>query len=214
MSELNDLPEFYLAEGNRRVAAPTYQALMPCQIIMTSSETGLTGPTRVEAGEEFTTESVPCHQWQPLNRAAAERFTAWLDSLPSAGQGLSQEDIAEAAFAMRPREGEKEIPHEQWWPAVLKYASAMKDKRKGRLAPALRAAQNHRPGHTMPPMPFAATGPVVPIEPGRAPASGNPNEPRQPAPANAARRTTGAKPRIETPMPGTAASDSPANATG
>lgn len=213
MSEIDELPEFYIAEGNRRVAAPTYEALMPCQLIMTSAETGVTGPTRVEAGEQFTSEGIPNHYWAPLNRAAGERIEAWLASLPSEGKGFTQEELTEAAFAMRPREGEKEIPHDQWWPAVLRYAGAIKEKRLGSQSRIPQVSTQHRRGGpNIPVMPNMASGPVIPTEIGRVPVQQAPSVIAQ-APANSARRTRQSA-KTPTPMPGTVASDSPASATG
>src|SRR5579859_1207638 len=119
MSELEPLPEFFVTDERQRIAQPTYELLAQCQVVMASAETGLTGPTLMEAGEIITTDATPNHQWYPLNRAAGERFEAWLASLPTQGASLTQAEISEAAYAMRPREGEPELPHDQWWPAVL-----------------------------------------------------------------------------------------------
>ena len=210
MEEDYELPEFYISTDNKRVRAPTYEALMPLQLIMTSAETGQTGPTRVEAGEHFTSESTPCHQWAPLNKAAAEKYHAWIASLPASGQGLSMEELSEAALAMRPREGEKEIPHEQWWPAVLKYASAMKDKKNSTHMALPRPGVSLSRNASLPVMPFMANGPVIPAELGRAPVSQIVPNPTPVANA-ATRRGPGRPPKA---MPGTVTSDSPASATG
>lgn len=190
MSDSNNLPEYFEID-RQRIAQPAYEALMPCQIIMTA-ENGVTGPTRVEAGEIFVTEATPCHQWLPLNRAAGERLRAWLEALPQQGHNLTVEEIMEAAYIMRPREGETEIPHEQWFPAVLKLAAAKKDK-KGMQAPMPRPAQVIRPGERQQVMPFASSGPSTPMEHGRAPAPQAPSAAPAP-PRQAARRPGGAKP--------------------
>lgn len=207
---MNDLPEFYHADDGQRVAKPTYEALMQCQILMTSAETGLTGPTVVQPGEHFTTDAVPNHQWLPLNRAAGERYEHWFASLPPDGKGLTQADITEAAYAMRPREGETEMPHEVWWPAVLKYAVTMKEKRQGNAQMGVRPAVGQRPSTPqMPVMPFAATGQAMPLDAGRPPA-GAEHQPQ--SQANAAQRARRA--RVTSPMPGTLPSESPQQATG
>lgn len=199
---MQELPERF--EG---ITAPTYEALMPCYMLMTSPETGQSGPTLVNPGEIFSSDAIPNHQWMPLNRSAGERYERWLAALPQSGTGLTQGEITEAAFAMRPREGEPEIPHDQWWPAVLKYAAAMKDKRQGNYIPAVRPATVNRPGAPQQVMPFAPSATGMPMEPGRAPpqGSGTPVPP-----ANAARRAMGKRPAME----GAPTSDSPTRAAG
>lgn len=151
---MNDLPEAYVIEGHV-VTAPTYITIGQCQMLMQSPENGLVGPTLVEPGEILTTEMVPNQHLQPLNRAAGERYETWLASLPQDGAGLTQAEITEAAYMMRPREGEKEIPHDQWWGAVMKAAWAIKEKRS-RNVPRVAPAHMHRPGQNLPVMPFAA----------------------------------------------------------
>lgn len=194
MSDHEPLPEHYLTDDRppRRISAPTYEALAQCQIIMIG-ENNIPGPTLIEPGEHFTTESIPNHQWMPLNRAAGERFDIWVNSLPTSGTGLNQAEITEAAYAMRPREGEPEIPHEQWWSAVMKYAAAMKDKRAGNTLRVPQPAQNHRAGGAQRQvMPFTTAGSGMPVEPGRAP----PEAARQ-QPTDGARR---ARPGAKAPL--------------
>lgn len=165
----DDLPEAYIADdGRTRITAPTYEALSPLQIIMQSAETGQVGPTLVEAGEVFSTDAVPCHAWQPLNAAAGQRMEQWLASLPVDGRNLPQDTITEAAYLMRPREGEPEVPHDQWWPAVLAVAARLNEKRQGRTGPAPSPGAVFRPHAAgQPVMPFAASGPMNPAEVGR-----------------------------------------------
>lgn len=179
MSEFEALPEFYLTDDRARVSKPTYEALAQCQIIMVG-ENGIAGPTLTEPGEHFTSDAVPNHQWLPLNRAAGEKYDRWLSSLPNSGAGLSQEDITHAAYAMRPREGEPEIPHDHWWPQVLKYAAALKDKRMGNAPRVPQPAQGHRAGGAKQPvMPFVSQGTAMPSQVG------------QPGPQDAPQRVAG-----------------------
>src|ERR1700676_4782215 len=179
MSQLEELPEYFVTDDRQRLTKPTYEALAQCQIIMVS-ETGVVGPTLIEPGEVFSTDAIPNHQWMPLNRAAGERFENWLAKLPNSGSGLSQAEITEAAYAMRPREGEPEIPHDQWWPAVLKYAAAMKDKRSSGTMRVPQPAQPHRAGGAKTPvMPFVSHGTAQPAEVG------------QPGPQDAPQRQAG-----------------------
>jgi hypothetical protein len=161
-----ELPDYYMIDG-QRVAAPTYEALAQCQIIMVG-ETGNVGPTLVEAGEIFSTEATPCMAWAPLNRAAADRYQAWLDALPlPGGADLTMDEITEAAQALRPREGEPTLPHEQWWPTVIEYAKRKKQTRKGMVIPEQSVA--YRPGNHNPIMPFVQAGAATPMDAGKAP---------------------------------------------
>ena len=200
MPEYEDLPEYYVGEGGHRTAEPTYEAQMQCHMVMQSAETGQSGPTLVEAGEHFTTDKTPNHQWLPLNRAAALRFDRWLNSLPVAGRNLSMDEISEAAHAMRPREGEPIIDHKEWWGMVMKYAVAIKEKRAGGPSAVSKPAMGHRPGdRAMPVMPFASSGPGTPMEVGRAPEAPAMHQPQ--SPQTGAMRAR--KARVEPPMPGT-----------
>ena len=206
-----DFPEFYIADGGHRVAAPTYQSASQLYIVMTSAETGMTGPTLVEPGEHFTSDLTPSHQWIPLNRAAQARVEDWIASLPTDGKGITQEHITQAAYQMRPREGEPEIPHQQWWGAVLKLASVLAGG-NNRMVPKVRPAVSYRPGQApMPVMPFAAAnhgGP--PPMAGRAPEPAAQHQPQNPVDqARAARRQ-----RVAAPMPNTSPNESPQTVTG
>jgi hypothetical protein len=195
----HQLPESYVTEDGQHVHGPTYLLLADCHMVMRSAETGLTGPTLVEEGQVITTEMTPNHQMQPLNKAAGERFEMWINSLPVVGKGLSQEEISEAAFAMRPREGEPEIPHDQWWGAVMKYAVAIKEKRAG--ARPVGPAVGYRPApSSLPIMPNAAvSGMALPPDPSRPPPQGVADHiPSQRAQAERQRRQA-----VRPPMPGT-----------
>lgn len=204
MSLHEPLPEFYLTDDRVRVSKPTYEALAQVQIILVG-ENGIPGPTLMEPGEQFTSDAIPNHQWLPLNRAAGERFEAWIASLPASGNGLSQAEITEAAYAMRPREGEPEIPHEQWWHAVMKYAATMKDKRQGNALRVPQPAQTHRAGGKQNPvMPFVTHGTTMPAEAGQ---PGPQDAPQRVAGADVSRRARpGAKPA--SPLANSAPADS------
>jgi hypothetical protein len=165
---IDDLPEAFVSDDGRRVTAPTYESLAQLQLILASAETAQVGPTLLEVGEIFTSDATPSHAWLPLNRAAAERFEAWITSLPLDGKNVPQELITEAAFQLRPREGDPEFPMETWWPHVLRLAAKMADDKRGKVTA---ASPGFRPmAPNTPPMPFASMGPAV-SDPGRAPAS-------------------------------------------
>lgn len=207
MSEYDDLPDDYLVlDDNGRVAAriaqPTYEALTQIQIIMTDN--GHTGPTLVEAGAHFTTDATPAHQWLPLNKAAAKKKEDWIGKLPLNGNDIPQELINEAAFTLRPREGDPEFPMEAWWPAVLQLAARLAEKRRGRLTQPM--APGFRPvAPSAPPMPFAITS-MNPAEAGMAPPG------TATAPANAPRRHQRGTPKPA--MPNANVTSAPSQAAG
>ncbi len=186
----NQLPEAYVTDDGQSVTAPTYQAAAQCYMVMTSAETGETGPTLIEPGEVFSSADTPNQAWIPLNRAASEGIEAWLASLPVDGQNIPQDIITQAAYQMRPREGEPEIPTGQWWPAVLKLAAAMADKGRRHVPRPVHAA--NRPGHAaLPIMPFAGGLPLG--DPSQAPPA---TEQRLPPSAARATRQQRAKPAL------------------
>ena len=198
----DNLPEFYISDDGARIVQPTYEALMQCQLIMASAETGQVGPTLIEVGEVFTTDSVPCHQWRPLNRAAGDKFDQWIASLPLDGKNIPQELITEAAYQLRPREGDPEYPMEQWWPLVLRLAAKMADAKRGR---APMPTVGFRPmAPNTPPMPFSSMSSAYPTEAGRAPGAAQ-HQPQNPA--NTAARARAA--RVRPPMPNTAPAQGP-----
>lgn len=210
MSNQEPLPEYYITDDRQRVAKPTYEALAQCQIIMVG-DNGIPGPTLIEPGEHFTTDAVPNDQWLPLNRAAGERYDAWKASLPSTGQGVTQMDISEAAYMMRPREGEPELPHIQWHAAVLQLAARLAEKRSGGGMRVPQPAMAHRPGGSKQPvMPFVSHGSAMPSQVGQ---PGPQDAPQRVAGPDAARRSRpGARPA--TPLANSAASDSLAQTAG
>ncbi len=192
----NDLPEFYVTDDGHKVSAPTYEAISTCYMVMTSAETGQTGPTRVEPGEHFTSERAPNNQWMPLNRAAGEMYERWLASLPVTGKGVPQDLITQAAYTLRPREGDPDFPIDQWWPHVMKLATELHEKtRVGTVMG--RPATAYRPGGTPSPvMPFAASGNTM-MQPGQPPANAALHQPQNAVRAAQAQRRAQVKP----PMP-------------
>lgn len=204
-----EIPEFYITDDNRRVEAPTWQARSACYMPMTSAQTGQTGPTLINPGDVFHSDDTPNSEWIPLNRAAALRYEQWMASLPQTGAGLSQAEITEAAYEMRPREGQPEIPHDQWWPMVLRHAAFKKERKSGMVVPQPRAATPYRMGGLGqgPVMPFAPSETGAPLDVGRAP----PPNSATPLPENpnAARRA-----RARAPMPNANPTDAPASAVG
>ena len=201
------LPEAYRTEDNQMVTAPTYETAAQCYMVMTSAETGETGPTLIEPGEVFSSNDTPNQAWIPLNRAAGERIEAWLDSLPTDGQNIPQEIITQAAYQMRPREGEPEIPTAQWWPAVLKLASAMADRGRKHVPMPVNAAI--RPGRGA--LPIMSHSGGLPLgDPSRPPPAA---EQHMPASAARATRQQRGKPTIPA-MSNANVTGTPSSATG
>lgn len=118
---MQNLPEFYVADGGTQVGGPVYALLADCYL----------DDTLWLTGEHIEHPGVPNHHMQPLNQAAGERVEAWLASLPLEGKAYDVADLTEAAVMLRPREGEKELSHEQFTVAVLRLASELKAKRTG-----------------------------------------------------------------------------------
>jgi hypothetical protein len=204
----SDLPEFYITDDGQKVAAPTYEAMATCYMPMTSVETGQTGPTRIEAGEHFTSERAPSHAWRPLNRAAGENYQKWLASLPPDGKGVPQDLITQAAYMLRPREGDPEFPIEMWWPKVLQLASQLHDKQRVNGAVNPKPGSAFRPGGAPTPvMPFASAGNTM-IQPGGPPPNAALHQPQNPIRAAQAQRQKQTRP----PMPNTLPPGSPQTA--
>src|SRR3974390_2433568 len=106
MSKYANLPEFYVADDGTRVREPVYRLLADCFLGAPGKPPGLW-----EAGCEIQHDLPANEHMQPLNLAAGaavERFEA---SLPIVAGRLSEEDIAEAAALLAPKEGEPVLPH-------------------------------------------------------------------------------------------------------
>ena len=206
LSQYEELPEWYHGP-NGRTTEPTYEALGKLHMVMHSEETGQSGPCIIEEGEHFTSHAIPGHAWGPLNKAAGEQMEAWLASLPGKEHSsLSMDDISEAAYAMRPKEGDPAISHDLWWPAVLKYAAAMRDQRRGGLQ-VPKPAVAHRPGREMPVMPFSGENQNQNFEYGRAPTQRDVATHQPLSPELIAQRAR--RQRVTPPMPGTLPQESP-----
>lgn len=121
LSSYAHLPEAYRSDSGEMVVAPCWRLLAP----------GYYGETYWLDGEILTMDIPPNHHMEPLNKAAGERLVAYMQSLPLNGSGLKDEDLLEAAFMLRPREGEKELTHDQHAQALIKLALQLKAKREG-----------------------------------------------------------------------------------
>jgi hypothetical protein len=209
---MDTLPEFYIADGGHRIEAPTYEALTQCYIIMASDETGQVGPTLIEPGHHFSTDQTPSDAWKPLNKAAGDALERWHATMPRSGAAaIPQECINEAAYTLRPKEGDEMISKDQWWGSVMLLASRLAETRRGQLHPVNAAVRPMRQGDQAP-MPFSSHSQGYPMEAGRAPpaasvAPPSPNAPRQ-------RRPGQRTPQPQMPLSNSNATDSPSSATG
>ncbi len=208
-----DLPDFYIADDGHKIEAPTYEATVQCYIVMASAETGQVGPTLIEPGEHFSTSDTPSDAWKPLNKAAGEKLEQWHAKQPgdAAQQKITQEDMNEAAYQLRPREGDDLISKEQWQQNVLLLASRLAEKRRDERQPVKAAVRPMRQGDQAP-MPFSATAQGYPMEAGRAPPASSVNAPGANAPRQ--RRPGARPPQSGLPLANANSTDSPNQATG
>ena len=197
-----DLPEFWITDDGHKVSAPTWEAMAPCYMVMTSAETGQTGPTMVAPGEIFTNERAPSFAWQPLNKAAGENYDRWLDSLPVDGKGVSQELITEAAYTLRPREGDPEFTHEVWWSNVMRLAVTLHEKRRGSGVFNPTPASAYRPGSaaSAPVMSYASSSNLM-AQPGQPPAGAAMHQPQNAMRAAQAQRRRNVTPPMTNAPP-------------
>jgi hypothetical protein len=209
---LDTLPDFYITDDGHKLEAPTYEALVQCYIIMASDETGQVGPTLIEPGHHFSTDQTPSEAWKPLNKAAGEALDRLRAKTPRSGpEGISQEDMNEAAYQLRPREGDEMISKEQWQANVLLLASRLAEKRRGERGTVKPAVRPMRAGDQAP-MPFSATSQGYPMEAGRAPPANSVNAPAANAPRQ--RRPGQRAPQSGLPLANANPTDTPQNATG
>jgi hypothetical protein len=211
---MDTLPEFYIADAGHRIDAPTYEALTQCYIIMASDETGQVGPTLIEPGHHFSTDQTPSDAWKPLNKAAGEALERWHAKQPGdpSQQKITQEDMNEAAYQLRPREGDELISKEQWQQNVLLLASRLAEKRRDERRPVNPAVRPMRQGDQAP-MPFSAHSQGYPMEAGRAPPAASVAPPSANAPRQ---RRPGQRPAPNPglPLANATSTDTPQSATG
>lgn len=120
------LPKVYVTSDGSQIADPVYRLLAQ----------GYYDDVLWPEGEILATHMIPNHQMQPLNRAAGEKFTDFIASLPDAdGVTLRVEDLVEAATMLRPKEGEPMVSSEDWGRAVRKLAIRVQEDRIARQRP-------------------------------------------------------------------------------
>lgn len=127
--ERQSLPVYFFTDDGKRIKDPVYQL----------TADGFYGDTHWIEGEVIVTEITPNHYMVPLNQAAEQRQSAWLNSLPAASGNLHSEDLQEAAIMIQhqlDREGVK-ASHVQFFDAVTKLARGLREKREkhGRYLP-------------------------------------------------------------------------------
>lgn len=142
---------------------PAYELTAQCYLPWQNDETGQVGPTLLEIGQVIYTDATPSEAWKPLNALAEKKLEAMRAALPIDGKDLKLEDITEAAYMLRPREGD-EIDHREWSKQVAALAVNLGEKRRGLRGPAGPVRTPGRRGDA-PVMPFASTSVGLPMDP-------------------------------------------------
>lgn len=96
------------------------------------SEQVYLGDALYEEGEVIATRAIPNHSMVPMNRAAGERYKAWIESLPiKGGESLTMEDFTEAAHLLRNDPDLEKLKPEDIARATAKMAITIRNKRSG-----------------------------------------------------------------------------------
>ena len=74
---------------------------------------------------------VPNHEMEPINEPAKKRMEAWLRSLPGGKDSPNMDEMSQAAYMHRPREGQPELPMRIWTELVQKTARELMYQRLG-----------------------------------------------------------------------------------
>jgi hypothetical protein len=120
-NNFDNLPDVYVSDSGDNISTPVWRLLAP----------GFYGDTYWLDGEILAMDIAPNHHLEPLNKAAGVRMVQWLNSLPLQSASLRDEDLIEASFMLRPREGVPEMTHQQFSHAIIKLALELKAKREG-----------------------------------------------------------------------------------
>jgi hypothetical protein len=138
--DLKNLPETHAFRGDNGMIAqirePCYHLLSPCFLGRG------TLATFFDEGETVRTFECPNHHMQPLNRAAGERYSRWLETQAvEHGVKVSIEDLTQAAMTLSSTKSAEEISKldaETWTKAVHKLAVLISQKRNDQLYGGLR----------------------------------------------------------------------------
>lgn len=95
------------------------------------------GGTWYEEGSIIVLDTVPNHQLQPLNRAAALKWAKWAGSLPQHKAAIDVGDMSEAAQMLAKNPDVLKLDPEKWQEAVVKLAVSLKVRREGGASPTL-----------------------------------------------------------------------------
>jgi hypothetical protein len=129
VTDFSDLPEAFAL---RQPDGSFVQTKQPCFRLLAD---GFYGPrteaTHYEEGEIVIADMTPNYHMQPLNKAAAKRTMAWLESLPMAGTVLNIEDLTEATLMIAKNPKLAEMTAEEISAATHKLAVELKKRRDG-----------------------------------------------------------------------------------
>lgn len=122
-SEVYSLPITYVTKEGENVTEPCYVLTGDCFLEDTYWLEGeiIIAPQAL----------IPNEAMRPLNRAAEKATRDWQATVPLSGEGISRDELMEAAIMLRPKEGEPELNPEQFAGAVFKLALRLRDKRQG-----------------------------------------------------------------------------------
>jgi hypothetical protein len=119
------LPRWFYGSDGKRYLEPAYRVI---------NNGVYMDDTLWLEGEEIIFDGCPNDSLEPLNAAAEERMLAWKRSLPDGGK-TKFEDMVQAAWEMRPKEGIPELAQADFYAAVIKRATEMRISREGGPAP-------------------------------------------------------------------------------
>lgn len=115
------LPRWYHGTDGRRYDEPAYRVI---------NNGVYMDDTLWLEGEEIIFDGTPNDSLEPMNAAAEMKMRQWKMNLPDSGK-TKFEDMVQAAWEMRPREGMPELAMADFYGAVVKRAMELRIKREG-----------------------------------------------------------------------------------
>lgn len=115
------LPRWYHGTDGRRYDEPAYRVI---------NNGVYMDDTLWLEGEEIIYDGVPNDSMEPLNASAEQRMRSWKLGLPDTGK-TKFEDMVQAAWECRPREGMPELAQADFYAAVVRRAVEMRIAREG-----------------------------------------------------------------------------------
>ena len=137
---LSELPEvFAMRDGDQII-----QERAPCYRCAADGFYGLgTAGTWYEEGSIIVLDSVPNHQLEPLNRAAALRWVRWVERLPTTRAAFDIGDMAEAAQMLAKNPKVHQLDPVAYQASLIKLCEELKIRREGKDARTLPGMSAH-----------------------------------------------------------------------